>query len=106
LIAKGKPGVVSSAPEREIEAMESIAAIAAGMFAVLDPRRRLARMVAPEAGFDSIQLETETTLGSAALILWVRSHSRGQSGRQSAPARVGKSRRRMECRCGPATGNH
>jgi acetyl-CoA carboxylase biotin carboxylase subunit len=37
LIAKGNPAVVSSAPEREIEAMESIAAIAAGMFAVLDP---------------------------------------------------------------------
>jgi acetyl-CoA carboxylase biotin carboxylase subunit len=37
LIAKGNPAVVSSAPEREIEAMERIAAIAAGMFAVLDP---------------------------------------------------------------------
>ncbi len=37
LIAKGNPAVVSSAPEREIEAMETIAAIAAGMFAVLDP---------------------------------------------------------------------
>jgi acetyl-CoA carboxylase biotin carboxylase subunit len=37
LIAKGNPAVISTAPEREIEAMETIAAIAAGMFAVLDP---------------------------------------------------------------------
>ncbi len=37
LIAKGNPAVISTAPEREIEEMETIAAIAAGMFAVLDP---------------------------------------------------------------------
>jgi acetyl-CoA carboxylase biotin carboxylase subunit len=37
LLAKGNPAVSSSAPQREIEAMEKIAAIAAGMFAVLDP---------------------------------------------------------------------
>ncbi|MGA2202293.1 MAG: acetyl-CoA carboxylase biotin carboxylase subunit [Terriglobales bacterium] len=37
LISKGNPAVASSAPEREIEAMETIAAIAAGMFAMLDP---------------------------------------------------------------------
>jgi acetyl-CoA carboxylase biotin carboxylase subunit len=37
LIAKGNPAVTSTAPEREIEVMETVAAIAAGMFAVLDP---------------------------------------------------------------------
>jgi len=37
LLAEGDPAVTSGAPEREIEALETIAAIAAGMFAVLDP---------------------------------------------------------------------
>jgi acetyl-CoA carboxylase biotin carboxylase subunit len=37
LIAKGNPAVVSSAPQGEIEVLERVAAIAAGMFAVLDP---------------------------------------------------------------------
>jgi acetyl-CoA carboxylase biotin carboxylase subunit len=37
LIAKGNPAVTSTAPECEIEVMETVAAIAAGMFAVLDP---------------------------------------------------------------------
>ena len=36
LLAKGTAAVTSRAPERDIKALESIAAIAAGMFAVLD----------------------------------------------------------------------
>ena len=37
LLGKGNPAVTSGAPEPQIEALETIAAIAAGMFAVLDP---------------------------------------------------------------------
>jgi acetyl-CoA carboxylase biotin carboxylase subunit len=37
LLAQGNPAVTLSAPEGEIQALETIAAIAAGMFAVLDP---------------------------------------------------------------------
>ncbi len=37
LLAKGNPGVVSDAAEHETEELGKIAAIAAGMFAVLDP---------------------------------------------------------------------
>jgi len=37
LLAKANPAVNSSRPPEEIEALEKIAAIAAGMFAVLDP---------------------------------------------------------------------
>src|SRR6202158_573903 len=37
LLAKGNQAVTSRAPEPQIEALETIAAIAAGMFAVLDP---------------------------------------------------------------------
>jgi acetyl-CoA carboxylase biotin carboxylase subunit len=37
LLAKPNPGVTTVRPEPEINALEAIAAIAAGMFAVLDP---------------------------------------------------------------------
>ena len=37
LLAKSNQAVTTGAPQREIEALETIAAIAAGMFAVLDP---------------------------------------------------------------------
>jgi len=37
LLAKSNPAVVSGVPEQETEELERIAAIAAGMFAVLDP---------------------------------------------------------------------
>jgi acetyl-CoA carboxylase biotin carboxylase subunit len=37
LLAKANPAVASLAPKSEIKALETIAAVAAGMFAVLDP---------------------------------------------------------------------
>src|SRR5260370_2875506 len=37
LLAKANAAIASSAPERDIKALEKIAVIAAGMFAVLDP---------------------------------------------------------------------
>jgi acetyl-CoA carboxylase biotin carboxylase subunit len=37
LLAKSNPAVVSGVPEQETDELERIAAIAAGMFAVLDP---------------------------------------------------------------------
>ena len=37
MLAKANPSVTSAAPEEEIKVLEAIAAIAAGMFAVLDP---------------------------------------------------------------------
>ena len=37
LLAKGNHAVTSGAPQPEVEALETIAAIAAGMFTVLDP---------------------------------------------------------------------
>jgi acetyl-CoA carboxylase biotin carboxylase subunit len=43
LLSKGNPAVTSGAPHRQIEALETIAAIAAGMFAVLDPASPVAK---------------------------------------------------------------
>ena len=66
-----QPGGVVDRAGAEIEEMEKIAAIAAGMFAVLDPAAAVGKN--GDAGAPasrSIQLETEGTLGSAALILW------------------------------------
>jgi acetyl-CoA carboxylase, biotin carboxylase subunit len=43
LLAKANPVVASEAPESETKALETIAAIAAGMFAVLDPASSVCR---------------------------------------------------------------
>ena len=77
--------------EQKVESSRAqIAAIAAGLFAVLDPATSADQERKRCRGGCCLQVETERAVGSAALIdLYdLRSHS----GRQAASARTGKSR--------------
>jgi len=76
-------GGASAARDSQSTKLERIAAIASGMFAVLERRHLAARMGAQGSGPGAIQLEAEGTRGSAALILMCMKLSLRRSGRWS-----------------------